>query len=450
MPLSAVKRTVEHMFDKPSTSTVVMRVRSLTEQLFAAHEGLDTDEQRADMTRALEELKCAASGSQAAVAADFAQSQLKAQVEAGVRKDRLGIGIAAQIALARRVSPTQGQRLLSMATVMRREMPCTDEALRRGRITERSALALVQETACLELPDRAEVDRRIAGDPDAVERMSERQIVGAVRAAVAELDPAAVAERRRRAEAERYVSTKPAPDTMTWLTALMPVKDGVSVWAVLSREADRARAAGDERSRGQIMADTLRDRVLGGDAAVTTPTLMINVIVPDTVLLGDEHGTGWVQDYGPVPGDLLREWIAQNAEDGVEQWVRRLYASPTTGELVAMDSRARHFEGKLAEFLRLRDQECRNDHCNGRIRHLDHVQRHADEGPTSAVNGQGTCEACNYAKEAPGWSARPRPGPHGEHIIEITTPTGHRYTTRPPTWRIQDRGLRVELLFPAA
>ena len=44
---------------------------------------------------------------------------------------------------------------------------------------------------------------------------------------------------------------------MSQLSALLPVKDGVAVWAVLSREADRARAAGDERSRGQIMADTL-------------------------------------------------------------------------------------------------------------------------------------------------------------------------------------------------
>lgn len=421
----------------------------MTVDLLTAHEGLN-DEERIDFVRALEELKCAASGSQAAATADFSKSQLEEQVAAGVRKDKLGVGLASQIALARRVSPTQGQRLTSFATVVRREMPFTDQALRRGKITERSAMALVQETACLELPDRAEVDRRIAGDLDAVEQLSERQVIREARAAVAELDPAAVAERRRRAEAERYVSTKPAPDTMVWLTSLMPVKDGVAVWAVLSREADRARAAGDERSRGQIMADTLRDRVLGGGGEAAAPTLMINVIVPDTVLLGDEHGVGWVQDYGPVPGDLLREWIAQNAEDGVDQWVRRLYASPTTGEVVAMDSKADRFMGKLAEFLRLRDQECRTDHCNGRIRHLDHVQRRADGGPTSAVNGQGTCELCNYAKEAPGWSARFIRGPDGEHLVEIVTPTGHRYTSRPPRWKVQDRGLRLEVFRPAA
>ena len=56
--------------------------------------------------------------------------------------------------------------------------------------------------------------------------------------------------------------------------------------------------------------------------------LRINVVVPDSVLLGDDDGFGWVEHYGPVPGDLLREWIAANAEQGVDQWVRRLYASP--------------------------------------------------------------------------------------------------------------------------
>lgn len=43
-------------------------------------------------------------------------------------------------------------------------------------------------------------------------------------------------------------------------------------------------------------------------------------------------------------------------------------------------------------------------------------------------NAQGLCEACNYAKGAPGWRSRPRP----DGIIETTTPTGHTYLTRPP------------------
>ena len=124
------------------------------------------------------------------------------------------------------------------------------------------------------------------------------------------------------------------------------------------------------------MADTLVARVLKpGDSQTAPVSLMINVAVSDAVLLGDVHGMGWVERFGPVPGDLLREWIAEDAETGVEQWVRRLYVTPKTGALVAMDSRKRRFEGRLAEFLRLRDQRCRTP-AHRRDHHPDRTHLH--------------------------------------------------------------------------
>jgi hypothetical protein len=72
-------------------------------------------------------------------------------------------------------------------------------------------------------------------------------------------------------------------------------------------------------------------------------------------------------------------------------------------------------------------------------------------GPTSAANGEGLCEACNYTKEAPGWADRPthdsRPG---RHEVEITTPTGHQYVSRPPPQPgdyPQQPPSRIELFF---
>jgi hypothetical protein len=201
------------------------------------------------------------------------------------------------------------------------------------------------------------------------------------------------------------------------------------------------------------MADTLVRRVLaphiaGADGPAELP-LMINVVVPDSVLLGDSDAAGFVDGYGPVPGELLREWIASHAEDGVMDWLRRLYRQPATGQLVAMDKEGRRFDGKLAEYLRLRDRHCRNPWCNAPIRHLDHARDAAKGGGTSAGNGQGLCEACNHAKQADGWTATPVEGP--VHTIEIVTPTGHRYlstvpTTGPPLWmELYPNAVRLEL-----
>ncbi len=440
----------------------VGEVRSWRARLAGDGAGLD-DAARIELLRALEELKCAAEGAQAAVTVELEDSQRAAAARAGVPAGRRGRGVGAQVALARRESPHRGQRHLGLARVLHREMPCTRAALRAGRISEWKATLMVRETACLSLEHRLLVDRELAGDAARLEAMGERELVAAVQARACRLEPAAVARRRRRAHAERHTTLRPAPDTMSWFGALLPVKDGVAVHAVLGRVADRLARGGDPRTRGQIMADTLVTRVLAaepttqpaarptsgaspGPTAAPSPgslpgsgagsgaspslPVMVNLVVCDQVLLGDGDGAGQVAGYGPVPGDLLRAWIADTLADGVEVWVRRLYAQPGTGRLVAMDSRARRFEGHLADYLRLRDRTCRTPWCDAPIRHLDHPEDHAHGGPTTAENGQGLCEACNHAKQAPGWTARPRPGPR--HTIETTTPTGHRYTSVAP------------------
>ena len=432
------------MFEVAVGVTAVDEVRAALAVIARLGEGAD-DIERIDLVRAIEELKCVAEGAQARLTAAFDRSQRAAEAEAGVPRDRQGRAVSAQIALARRESPHRGRQHVGLALVLRDEMPCTREALTSGRITEWRATLLARETACLSRADRAEVDRRLAGDPELVESLGDGELIGSAREVAYELDPSSFVERRRRAEADRRVSLRPAPDVMSQLSALLPVKDGVAVWAVLGREADRLRSGGDQRSRGQIMADTLVARVLQPTAepGQTSASLMINVVVPDTVLLGDQDGVGWVQHYGPVPGELLRQWIAANVEAGVEQWVSRLYASPATGALVSMDSRARRFEGRLADYLRLRDRRCRTRYCGAPIRHLDHVHDHASGGPTSAANAQGACEECNYAKQAPGWTARPRPGPR--HTVETLTPTGHRYLSTAPGLSVAERGLVIRL-----
>ncbi|HKS02005.1 MAG TPA: HNH endonuclease, partial [Arthrobacter sp.] len=73
---------------------------------------------------------------------------------------------------------------------------------------------------------------------------------------------------------------------------------------------------------------------------------------------------------------------------------------------------------------------CRTPYCDAPIRHHDHIVPWHDDGPTSLANGAGLCEACNHTKEQPGWKTHPRPGPR--HTIEVTTPTGHTYSSTAP------------------
>jgi hypothetical protein len=412
------------MFER-SESADAARVASWVRQLGAGNGDLD-DAARIDLLRALEELKCAAEAAQAVLSAEFDTSQRAEQARQGVPAERQGRGIAAQIALARRESPHRGQQHLGLAKILTTELPHTLAAFRAGRVTEWRATLVARETACLSRDDRLTVDAELAGNPERFEAMGDGELVVEARKIAYRLDPESVVARRSKAERERRVSLRPAPDVMSQLSALLPVKDGVAVHAVLTREADRLRAAGDERSRGQIMADTLVQRILSTRPATDTkPTVMINLVVSDQVLLGTSDDPAYVEGYGPIPADLARELSAST-----RAWVRRLYAVPETGRLVAMDSTARLMPDQLARMIRLRDQRCRTRWCDAPIRQSDHIRAVAEGGETSEPNGQGLCEARNRAKQAPGWRARP--SPDARHTVETTTPTGHSYVSTAP------------------
>ncbi|WP_435744727.1 DUF222 domain-containing protein [Nocardioides sp. SYSU DS0663] len=419
----------------PETALRASNLEAWKDQLSAAlrgASGLD-DPARVDALRVLEELGSVVTAAQALLARELDASQRAAQAAAGVPAEQQGKGVAAQVALARRESHHRGARHLGLAKVVAGELPHTWAAWRAGRITEWRATLIARETACLSAEHRLAVDQLVAEDADALERMGDRELASTCAKEAARLDAASVTKRRRKAEAERCVTLRPAPDTMTYLTALLPVKDGVAAYAALTRAATEARAKGDDRTKGQVMADTLVRQLLAGkpegeDVDAARPRVTLGLVMTDPSLFGVSDDPACLEGFGPIPAELGREIVAGACRRDEEIWLRRLYASPTTGELVSMDAKGRFFRGSLARFIKLRDQVCRTLWCDAPVRHVDHALTSFQGGATSAANGQGACEACNHAKEAPGWRARP--GPTG--AIETITPTGHLHATRPP------------------
>ena len=173
------------------------------------------------------------------LSADFEASQRALAAQRGVPPERQGRGVAEQVALARRESPHRARQHLALARVLRTELPCTWAAFRAGRITQWRATLVARETACLELAHRQEVDAHLAADPDRIEAMSDGETAAEARRLAYALDPASFVTRRRKAEAERRVTVRPAPDVMAQVSALLPVAQGVAVYAALKAEADR-------------------------------------------------------------------------------------------------------------------------------------------------------------------------------------------------------------------
>lgn len=378
-----------------------------------------------DELRALEDRKSAISARQACLAVELDLARRREQADAGMSADKLGAGVGAEVALARRESPAKGSRLLGLARALVTEMPHTLAALESGQLNEWRATLLVRETACLDATDRAAVDEELAADTGTFDGAGDHAIVSAAKSAAYRHDPRSVTQRAAHADTERSVSLRPAPDTMCYLTALLPVAAGVAAYAALSRHADSARATGDPRTRGQVMADTLVERVTGTPGGITG--IEVQLVMTDRTLLTGGNVPARLPGYGIVPAGWARKLLAskgENPEFGT--WVRRLYTAPGTGELISMDSRARLFPAGLRRFIETRDSTCRTPYCDAPIRHLDHIVPWYRGGETTAANGAGLCEACNQTKETPGWTAQQRPGP-GRHTIQLTTPTGHSY-----------------------
>lgn len=432
---------IEHMFEQSREATTLEaeRVRAWVRDVVRSRAPGD-NQGRLELITALEEMKCAAEGLQAELAVDVDTATREAEAERGVPTERQGRGVAAEIALARRESLHRGQQHLALAKVLRTELPFTREALLAGRITGWRATIIARETACLSRSDRMEVDRRVAGDPEQLERMGDREVGNAARRHAYELDAGAWVTRRRIAESERRVTLRPAPDVMSRLTAELPVAQGVAVIKTLGEHADSRRATGDPRSRSQLMADALVARVLGTEQPTALP-VTTHLVVADDVLLGTREEAAHLDSYGPIPAELARELVKAASEESLAE-LRRLYVAPETGAIVAADARSRCFPAGLGTLIDLRDQFCRTPWCDAPIRHHDHPRPVTDGGETSETNGQGLCEACNYAKEAPGWRVRPSRG--DRHTLEIITPSGRTYdSTAPPPPRC-----RVDFIYP--
>lgn len=417
-----------------------------------------------DAIAALEDLVSMARAAQAETAVAFDAARRAGEAAQGVPARRQGRGVAAEIALARKESPARGQVLLGLAKALTSEMPHTLARLRDGSLNEFRAMVLARETGCLEASLRGQVDAEICADAAKLVGVGTRELAGRVRRRVATIDPAAVVKRNRRAESERRVSVRPAPDSMAYLTALMPMGQGVAAYAALTRAAEAARAAGDPRGMGQLMADLLLTRLTGlpdtgsPEQAPAIP-VTVNITLPASSLAGG-HEAGVLTARG-VPGEVVPAEIARllaahalNAEVGA--WFRQLYAGPT-GKLIAMTSRQRCFPDGLADLLEIQGMGiCATVGCDAPIRHLDHIVAYDDGGPTSHANGQGVCVACNHAKQAPGWrqtveSLDDRP------TVITTTPTGHRYQATapappgsPPEWRPRMRVVWSEFEVPWA
>ncbi|WP_287932289.1 DUF222 domain-containing protein [Arthrobacter sp.] len=295
-----------------------------------------------DVIAGLEEAKNALAAAQIQAEALFTAQQRLSQARAGVPKDKLGKGVGLQIGFARHESGYRGRQLAELAAVLVRELPHTMDAVTAGIIGEDRARIVATETVFLTADHRADVDALISADHDKLAVMGSKELAAAARDAAYRLEPEVFTKRREKAVTERHVSLRPAADGMTLLSALIPLKHGVTILKTLTRAADTATAAGDERGRGQLMADALIHRLTQhapcddgagtvGDhrgpasphapaetpparrpglcTTVTEPDIMIELVMTDRALFEGANDPAIIVGHEPIPAPEARAMV---------------------------------------------------------------------------------------------------------------------------------------------
>ncbi|MGH3322035.1 MAG: DUF222 domain-containing protein [Streptosporangiaceae bacterium] len=328
-----------------------------------------------------------------------------------------------EVAMARQVSAAGAQTQFSFAVVLA-SMPQTAGLLRAGVISERVARAAVTECAELSPENAARVDAALAGE---LPELTAKRAAAAARRLVIGIDPHAAHVRARRERADRYVCARPGPHGTGFLDAKLTAEQTQACWTALDAVARGLRSEGDPRTIGQLMADTLVERVTG-QVRADDVGVEVNVLMRPETLLGDEDTPALLAGYGPIPAGLARELT-----DRSNVWLRRLFTDAHDDTITGRDPTRRRFDGPLGALIRAADQQCGRPWCDCRIVDIDHRHPYAAGGPTTRANGDGYCRRSHTTRHLPGWQvACVDFDGDAPKVLEWTTPTGHRYRSRRP------------------
>jgi hypothetical protein len=329
------------------------------------------------------------------------------------------LSVIGEVAMARNVGPGAAGTQVGLALGLDR-LPRVMGLFMAGQISEQAARAVVKESEPLHTDDFVILDAEIA---PLLPGLTHVKAGRAAARAVIRIDAEAALQRATRNRADQRVSMFRDTDGVAILQVRGPAEQILATHQALDAHARALRAIGDQRTTGQIMTQTLVERVTGQAYAVDVD-VEVQLVMEAPTLLGQDGEPVDLVGFGPISPDIADDLIAQAPNASV----RRLLVDPVDGTLVVRDPRRRHFDAPSRGHIRARDRSCRQPGCDCRIRDDDHIHEYAAGGETVVGNGQGLCKRSHTIKSLPGWVVTTQ----GKATI-WTTPTGHTYRSDPPS-----------------
>jgi Domain of unknown function (DUF222) len=348
----------------------------------------------------------------------------------------------AEVAAAMNLSPMAASYLVSYAEALDVRLPKVAALLAEGRTDWRTVRLIISRTDLVTDSGLiAKLDDSLAARIARWHSWSKQRIVNAVDAAVRVADPDAARERRITAEQDRYIGISAQDNGMAEVYGTVAAAAATAFDRRLSQLAKQVCPA-DPRTFDQRRADALaaltegrclacscglpecRSRVdiSGSDSDPAGTQIVVTVVASDQTVEGRSDLPGYLQGYGIIDAEQVRELAAAAA--------LRL-ADPQTNAAAAVRYQP---SAALERAIRCRDLTCRFPGCGRPATHcdIDHTIPFNHEHPsagglTVASNLKCLCRQHHRLKTFGGWQDKQLP----DGTVVWTSPTGQTYRTAP-------------------
>ena len=314
--------------------------------------------------------------------------------------------LEAELGPALTITPYHASSLISLGVTLSRRLPNVWDAFSRGELDVARVRKIADATAGVSDEHIKEVERRIlAAGLDGKAPLSGGRLRNAINRAIAAVDPDGMKRRREQKMKDRHVWIGNGSDGMAELSGSLAAEDAVFLTNRLGEMAKRV-CTDDPRPFQARRADALMALVHGradldcqcgnpdcpfkaGVAGIARRPL-VHVVVTDKTLNGTSDEPGWIDGFGVVDAEHVRE-IAKDA-------IIRYLKEPKNEDRYR-PSRA------LADWVRALHGTCQFPGCDRPAweSDLDHRDPHATSKDTSVFNLGPFCRKHHRAKTFGGW-----------------------------------------------
>ncbi|SEC05112.1 protein of unknown function [Amycolatopsis tolypomycina] len=345
--------------------------------------------------------------------------QLRAIADLSVRRRRAP-SASSEVALALSITEHRASAIVSAANALIARLPCMLNLMDDGQLDLYRAMKVTDATAWLSGDHVRVVDETLV---DRVPGRNATQVRRAATYAAAQIDPEGAALRTERKFVERRFALHHQDSGLTHLSVNnAPTEKATAAYARVDQAARALKTPDEPRTLDQLRADVAIDLLLsgtGGPSARTEVFLHIDL----ATYVGINQSPAALAGRGPIAAALARHLLG-----GANTTLRRVLTDPRTGH--AAELSPTRYQLEQDEFIRVRDQECRQPGCTRPAQNCG-VKAAPPQGGTGEASDEPAtfCSRHSKLQGQPGWDYKVTP----DGTVNVTTPSGQVHSTKPPS-----------------